>query len=347
MSGGQALAQCLSRALSAPCIGREILVEAAARLGVTQSLLREKIETSPGFFERFSSERGTYVLAVQAALAAHAASGHLVYHGQAGHLLLRGLPCVLRVRLIAPLDKRVRAVVDERRVSPDEAMAHIRRLDGERARWTRAMYGVDVADSALYDLVINLENITSSTACAAILGVLARPEYQVDDEALSTIRAFAASCRAELEAHQSLRAASAAVRTRVLVVDGDAAAATALAEKLHGSKYATATASSPSAALRRAGTESFDVIVLDLDGEQGEGRGLELLREIRALDRHVQVLVTAGRGTVASAIEGMQIGAADFLQKPVELDVLCRAIDAAAQATRNNRSQGGSVEERQ
>ncbi len=38
-----------------------------------------------------------------------------------------------------------------------------------------------------------------------------------------------------------------------------------------------------------------------------------------------------GHATVASGIDGMQIGAADFLQKPVELDALCTAIRAAAE----------------
>lgn len=343
MSGGRALAECLARALSAPCIGREIVVEAAARLGVSDTLLREKIETSPGLFERFSSERRTYVLAVQSALAAHAAAGHLVYHGQAGHLLLRGLPGVLRVRLIAPLASRVRAIAEEGRMPAADAAERIRRLDVERARWTRAMYGVDVSDPSLYDLVINLETITVSTACAAIQGILQRPEYHVDDEVLGKLREFAASCRTQLEAHQAARGSPAMPsRTRVLVFDDDPEHASGMAMKLHGRKYAATSVSARHDALRRAGTESFDVILLSL--ELGVNDGLSVLREIRALDRNVQVVVLAGHGTVASAIEGMQIGAADVLPKPVELESLCRAIDAAAETTRINRSQSGRVE---
>jgi FixJ family two-component response regulator len=48
----------------------------------------------------------------------------------------------------------------------------------------------------------------------------------------------------------------------------------------------------------------------------------------------VAVVVLTGHGTVASGIEGMQIGAADFLQKPVDLAVLCTAIRAASERAR-------------
>jgi len=338
MSGGRTLAECLARALSAPCVGREIVVEVAARLGVPDSLLREKIETSPGFFDRFSAERRTYVLAVQAALAEHAATGRLVYHGQAGHLLLRHLPGVLRVRLIAPLASRVRAVMEEYRVSEAEAADRIRRLDHERARWTKAMYGVDIADPSLYDLVLNLETITVHTACAAIQGVLQRPEFEIDNEVLGRIRAFAASCRAQLEAHQALRGPPAPGPIRILVVDDDAAFGASIAKRLEAAGHVAVLAEAPKDATRLAATRSYDVVLLNLD--LAHGQGLAVLREIRSLDGAVQVVALGNRGTVASAIEGMQTGAADFLRKPVEFDSLCRAIDAAAHVTRSNRSQG-------
>ncbi len=81
MSGGQALAECLAGALGSPCVGREIVVEAAARLGVPQQLLSEKLEKGPSFWQRLTMERRLYVAAVQAALAEHAARGDLIYHG--------------------------------------------------------------------------------------------------------------------------------------------------------------------------------------------------------------------------------------------------------------------------
>jgi len=198
MSGGQALAQCLGDALQIPCVGREILVEAAHKLGVSEDVLASKLERSPGLWDRLTSERRAYVTAVQAALAEHVASGNLVYHGYAGHLLLARVPGVLRVRLIAPLEMRVRAVVERQGLDRAAAEAYIRKVDEGRVRWTRMIYGVDLRDPSLYDLVINLENMSVKSACATVVEVVRQPEYIVTPEILRKLADFALACRVRM-----------------------------------------------------------------------------------------------------------------------------------------------------
>jgi FixJ family two-component response regulator len=77
-------------------------------------------------------------------------------------------------------------------------------------------------------------------------------------------------------------------------------------------------------------------VVLDL--KMPEMDGLAALPEIRKLHPHVQVIVLTGHGSVASGIQGMRGGAADFLQKPVTIEVLCTAIEAAAERSRASRA---------
>ena len=110
-SGGQALAECLAEELGYPLLGREVAQEAAAGLGVSPDELRARWEVAPKLWERFSSARRLYLAAVQASLAEHAIEGNLVYHGLAGQLLLRNAPTVLRVRLIASMETRIRALM--------------------------------------------------------------------------------------------------------------------------------------------------------------------------------------------------------------------------------------------
>jgi cytidylate kinase len=197
-SGGKALADLVSARLGAPCVGREILVEAAAKLGVSEETISDKMIKGPKFWDRFSFERHTYVAAVQAALAEYAAGGSLVYHGVAGHMLLRGLPAVLRVRLIAPLEMRIRAVMDEQKVSREEAERHIRRIDEERERWTKYMYGAYLLDPQLYDLVVNLETMALESACAIVVEAASRSEYTVTREAHAKLQDFALESRIKL-----------------------------------------------------------------------------------------------------------------------------------------------------
>jgi cytidylate kinase len=198
MSGGRALADCVAAAVDAPCIGRELVVEAAARLGVTEEVLSQKLERSPGLWQRMTRERRIYVTALQAALAEHVGSGHLVYHGFADHLLLPGVPGVLRVRLIAPLAMRVRAVMDQHRMPRDAAERYIEEVDADRARWARFTYGVDLSDPALYDLTLNLDAMTMASACSVVVDVARRPEFTVTREVRSQLSDFVTACRVKV-----------------------------------------------------------------------------------------------------------------------------------------------------
>ena len=198
MSGGQALAECLASPLGSPCVGREIVVEAAAKLGVSEQLLLGKLEKSPGLWQRLTMERRLYVAAVQAALAEHAARGNLIYHGYAGQHLLRGVPALLRIRLIAPMAMRVRAIIEREKVSPRDAERVIAERDANRRRWTEAMYGVDLNDPRLYDLVINLETMSVASACTMVVAVVQRPEYTVTDEVRTKLQDFLLACRVKV-----------------------------------------------------------------------------------------------------------------------------------------------------
>jgi cytidylate kinase len=198
MSGGEALAKCLSTALSYPILGRDVLVAAAKKLDISEEILTQKIVRGPGVWESLTSNRRLYVVAVQAALAEHLDKGNLVYHGHAGHLLLKGLPTVLRVRLIAPLEMRVRSVMEQQRLNREAAVEYITRVDHERIRWTQFIYGVDWSDPSLYDLVINLENMSMQTACATIVAVVGQPDFALTDTARKAIADFQLTCRVKL-----------------------------------------------------------------------------------------------------------------------------------------------------
>ncbi|HEX7669594.1 MAG TPA: cytidylate kinase family protein [Polyangiaceae bacterium] len=198
MSGGTALAECAAKALGAPCLAREVLVSAATALGVSEQFLRERMERAPGLWERFGVERRTYVLAVQAALAEHVKNGDAVYHGLAGHLLLRDIPQVLRLRLIAPLETRVRALMEQRGMTRDDAERFIAQVDQHRARWTRLMYDADIEDPRLYDLVINLDKASIESGCALVVTMARRPEFAIDDAARAGIADFGLACKVRL-----------------------------------------------------------------------------------------------------------------------------------------------------
>jgi cytidylate kinase len=193
-SGGQRLAECIAQRLEYRCLGREVLVEAAREYGVPDQKLSEALTKRPGFLEFLTRERKHYLACIRATLCKEAKNGNLIYHGHAGHLLLRGIPDVLRVRVVANMEFRISALTDHHMVSREQAVQYIKKMDDERVRWTRFLYHQDWKDPALYDVVINLDRVSLHDACETVCHVANMEQFQVtprwqktmDDLALSS-----------------------------------------------------------------------------------------------------------------------------------------------------------------
>jgi cytidylate kinase len=193
-SGGKMLAECLAETLGYRCVDRDVIVERAAVSGISHQELRDTLEKPPGFLDRFQHKKYIYLTLIQAALSEEVRTGKAVYHGNAGHLLLGGGAPILRTRIIAPLEFRIKMARERLKFGRDEAIAYILKMDQDRRQWTQFLYGVDWGDPSLYDLVINLEYLDIDQACE-IIAQLARsrrfeftPECQarMDDLALAS-----------------------------------------------------------------------------------------------------------------------------------------------------------------
>lgn len=199
LSGGRKTAECLAETLGYPSVGREILQEAAEKLGVSAEDVSERLEAPPSLFARLTEERKRYLLAVQTALAEYSVTGDLVYHGLAGQFLLKDLPGVLAVRLIAPLEMRIQALMSaHHRMSRKAAEEFIQNVDDERRRWVRLMYSADVEDASLYDLTVNLESISLETACVVIAEAAKQPQLEITADVKRKLSDFARECRERL-----------------------------------------------------------------------------------------------------------------------------------------------------
>jgi len=73
--------------------------------------------------------------------------------------------------------------------------------------------------------------------------------------------------------------------------------------------------------------QSFDVAIVDLAMPGIDG--IETLKQLKAERPDIEVIMLTGQATVKSGIEAMKHGASDFLEKPVDLNVLMEKIWAA------------------
>ncbi len=108
---------------------------------------------------------------------------------------------------MAPLEVRIPLAMERQHLSRERAIEYIRKVDEDRARWTRFVYGIDWADPALYDVVLNLGVTSLETACAVVKAMAGRPEFSLESvrEKLPDF-GLAARVRVALGSHPSTRA---------------------------------------------------------------------------------------------------------------------------------------------
>lgn len=121
----------------------------------------------------------------------------------------------------------------------------------------------------------------------------------------------------------------------ILIVDDEEVFARNAAKFLEKSGHSVSTA-----ATARAGVDSFsrspaDIVVLDY--RLPDDDGISVIRQIRALDGKVPILMITGHGSIELAVEAMKAGANDLLTKPVSLAELRQRVDQFAEVQRNSR----------
>ena len=113
---------------------------------------------------------------------------------------------------------------------------------------------------------------------------------------------------------------------RILVVEDERLAAEVLAKGLREHAYAVDVAGDGAVALEQAGTNDYDLIILDilLPGLNG----LDVCRRLRAGGLSVPILMLTARGGPDQRVEGLDVGADDYLSKPYHFPELLARVRA-------------------
>lgn len=114
---------------------------------------------------------------------------------------------------------------------------------------------------------------------------------------------------------------------RVLLVDDDDDFRNLLAERLRMRHLEISAARSGPEAIAAIERQGFDVVVLDL--RMPEMDGIEVLRRIKEIQPRVEVVLLTGYASMESGIDGMRLGAFDYLVKPCEIEELISKIQNA------------------
>lgn len=114
---------------------------------------------------------------------------------------------------------------------------------------------------------------------------------------------------------------------KLLLVDDEEEFVKALAERLKMRDLRSDTVLDGEEALSFVEDQEPDVMVLDLKMPGIDG--MEVLRQVRKAYPNIQVIILTGHGTEKHEEEAKRLGAFDYLEKPVNLDVLVKKMKAA------------------
>lgn len=117
-------------------------------------------------------------------------------------------------------------------------------------------------------------------------------------------------------------------RTVVLLVDDEVPFVETMTKRLSKRDLVVLSAFSGPEALEKLSQEkNVDVVILDVKMPIMDG--IQTLRQIKQLHPLVEVIMLTGHGTIDTAIEGMKLGAFDYLLKPTNIDHLMTKVQEA------------------
>jgi DNA-binding NtrC family response regulator len=115
-----------------------------------------------------------------------------------------------------------------------------------------------------------------------------------------------------------------------MIVDDEEDFRNTLAKRLEKRNLRVIKADGGEAALALLKQECVDVVALDVRMQGMDG--IEVLRAIKALNPEIEVVMLTGHASVEAAVQGMDLGAFDYLMKPVGIDELVFKLQDAYKA---------------
>lgn len=114
---------------------------------------------------------------------------------------------------------------------------------------------------------------------------------------------------------------------RILIVDDEREFSDVLAERMESRGFQVDTVENGFEALERVEKKDYDAVVLDLAMPKMDG--IETLKRLLETRADLQIIILTGHATIDRGIEAIKKGAAEFLEKPTDVDTLVEKIRKA------------------
>jgi cytidylate kinase len=191
-AGGHRVARAVAEALGFRLVDREIVEEAAKKLGLDPEVARARDERAPALVEEIGMalagvpsvgggpppplpdpalDDRALAEATRLVITSLARAGGYVILGRGGQAALREELAACHLALVGDIRDRAKRIMEWQGVDEREAMVRCEQVDSARARYVRRFYGVNIRDPLLYDAVLNTSRLSLEKATAIAIDI--------------------------------------------------------------------------------------------------------------------------------------------------------------------------------
>ncbi len=197
-SNGKQIAKSVAKRLKYEYTDSEMILSlVSSEFDVTESNLARALKEAPSGVGMFSKIKPEYIIFIETLLAKYLLKNNIIYYGVVGLPLIQEISHVLKVRIIARLEDRIKNKMKLDNISQDKASKIIKKEDEEQTKWAAAVYDTNITDPKLYDLAINIGHIKDDDmedAIETIFSSVKHKKFQPMTYSLSCMQNIVMSC---------------------------------------------------------------------------------------------------------------------------------------------------------
>jgi cytidylate kinase len=192
-SGAPEIGKQVAGKLNADYVDREIIAQVAAQVGESEQKVAAKEMPPSTLFGRIAEALSrdatisegaylpawqiplddfSYLAGLRSVIKELAQSQPIVIRGRGSQFILRDYPGTFHVLVVAPLDVRLKRVMENMKSDEETARKEIARFDGSRREFTRRYFHAELEDPINYDLVVNTGHLTFEDAALLVVNAV-------------------------------------------------------------------------------------------------------------------------------------------------------------------------------
>ncbi|RJQ46608.1 MAG: hypothetical protein C4538_06450 [Nitrospiraceae bacterium] len=206
-SGGREIGQAVARILNYEYINKERLIGDVRASGRTWEEWGKNLdEHCPTLWEKYDWSFRGFTALLQSLILNYALNDRVVIMGRGGNFLLKDIPYALRIRVVAPIQKRIDRIMARESVDKDTAHWLSEKTDRERSCLIHLLYGKHWDEPAEYDMVFDTGIETPDEIATLVAETLSEKERYNTEAARKLLyrKARAAKIKAEILTDHSL-----------------------------------------------------------------------------------------------------------------------------------------------